>query len=146
MQLYAHCVLHRSARVTFCTPMLLTEFEHVQVAIKRACSHPQAKQAVLAEFADKVMEALLKLQASRQAVNDEVVMTMSVLCQEQGTAFHRYLPHVMPTMMAGVARHEDLQVCRVCINALGDIAREVTEHLQPYADQCVPHLIGHLLA
>ena len=31
-----------------------------------------------------------------------------------------------------------MQVCRVCINAMGDIAREVTETLIPYADQCAP--------
>jgi hypothetical protein len=81
----------------------------MQVAIKRACAHPAAKQVILTEYADKVMEALLKLQATRQSVNDEVVMTMSVLCQEQGAAFKRYLQHAMPHIITGLTRHEDLQ-------------------------------------
>ena len=108
----------------------------VQVAIKRACAHPEAKQVVLAQHADAVMEALLKVQNSRQSVSEEVVMAMSVLCLEQGPQFHRYLPHVMATILAGLSRHEDLEVCRVCVNTVGDIAREVQEHIANYADPC----------
>ena len=81
----------------------------MQVAIKRACAHPQAKQVIVEAHADAVMEAVLKVQATRSAVNDEVIMTMSVLCQEQGAPFSRYLPHVIPHIMAGLIRHEDLQ-------------------------------------
>ena len=111
----------------------------VQVAIKRACAHPEAKQVVLATHADAVMEALPKVQNSRQSVSEEVVMAMSVLCLEQGPQFHRYLPHVMTTILAGLSRHEDLEVCRVCVNTVGDIAREVQEHVANYADPCEPH-------
>jgi hypothetical protein len=106
----------------------------VQVAIKRACTHPEAKAIVIAQHGDAVMEALLKVQNSRQSVSEEVVMAMSVLCLEQGKDFHRYLPHVMTTILAGLSRHEDLEVCRVCVNTVGDIAREVQEHIAQYAD------------
>lgn len=109
-----------------------------QVAIKRACSHPEAKQVVLSQHSDAVMEALLKVQNSRTSVSEEVVMAMSVLCLEQGPDFSRYLQHIMPTILAGLSRHEDLEVCRICVNTIGDIAREVMEHVQPYADPCVP--------
>jgi hypothetical protein len=105
------------------------------VTIKRACVHPEAKKVVLGQHADAIMEALLKVQNSRSAVNEEVVMAMSVLCLEQGADFHRYLPHIMPAILAGLARHEDLEVCRICVNTVGDIAREVQEHVQPFADQ-----------
>jgi hypothetical protein len=110
----------------------------VQVAIKRACAHPEAKAIVLAQHADAVMEALLKVQNSRQSVSEEVVMAMSVLCLEQGSQFHRYLPHIMPTILAGLSRHEDLEVCRVCVNTVGDVAREVQEYVVNYADPCAP--------
>lgn len=113
----------------------------MQVAIKRACSHPEAKAIVIAQHADAVMEALLQVQNSRQSVSEEVVMAMSVLCQEQGPQFHRYLPHVMTTILAGLSRHEDLEVCRVCVNTVGDIAREVQEHVANYADPCAPPIM-----
>ena len=110
----------------------------VQVAIKRACAHPAAKQAVLTQHADDIMNALLKLQGSRDAINDEAILTMSVLCLEQGPDFARYLQHIMPSLLTGLSRHEDLQVCRICINTVGDIAREVSDGIAPYADQCAP--------
>lgn len=93
---------------------------------------------VLTQHADAVMEALLKVQNSRSSVSEEVVMAMSVLCLEQGSDFSRYLQHIMPTILAGLSRHEDLEVCRICVNTVGDIAREVMEHVLPYADPCVP--------
>ena len=117
---------------------LCDEFACMQVAIKRACAHPEAKQVVLTQHADAVMEALLKVQNSRSSVSEEVVMAMSVLCLEQGTDFSRYLQHIMPTILAGLSRHEDLEVCRICVNTVGDIAREVLEHVLPYADPCGP--------
>lgn len=82
------------------------------------------------------MEALLKVQSNRTSVSEEVVMAMSVLCLEQGAEFSRYLQHIMPTILAGLSRHEDLEVCRICVNTVGDIAREVMEHVLPYADPC----------
>ena len=107
-----------------------------QVAIKRACQSPAAKQTFLSECADNVLATLLRLQHNKQAVNDEVVLTMDVLCQEMGSAFGRYLSEVMPVLMVGLARHQDLGVCRICINTVGDIAREVSAGLETYADGC----------
>lgn len=85
----------------------------MQVAIKRACTHPAAKQVVLTQHADDIMDALLKLQSARDAINDEAVLAMSVLCIEQGREFARYLQHIMPGLLVGLSRHEDLQVCLV---------------------------------
>lgn len=116
----------------------------MQVAIKRACAHPEAKQVVLTQHADAVMEALLKVQNSRTSVSEEVVMAMSVLCLEQGSDFSRYLQHIMPTILAGLSRHEDLEVCRICVNTVGDIAREVMEHVLAYADPIMTQLLANL--
>jgi hypothetical protein len=110
----------------------------MQVAIKRACAHPTAKQVVLTQHADTVMDALIRLQSSRDAISDEAIMTMSVLCLEQGSDFVKYLQPIMPFLLTGLGRHEDVQVCRICINAVGDIAREVGDGIAPFADKCVP--------
>lgn len=84
-----------------------------------------------------MLATLLRLQHNKSAVNDEVVLTLVVLCQEMGSTFGRYLNDVMPVLMVGLARHQDLSVCRICINAIGDIAREVPGGLENYADGCV---------
>lgn len=115
----------------------------LQCTIRRMDNHPPSKEKLLSQ-ADAIMEALIMVQNSRAAVNEEVMLTMSALCLAQGKEFHKYMQYIIAHLMTGLTRHEEYQVCRVCVNTLGDIAREIQEHLAPWADQIMQQLLTNL--
>ena len=111
----------------------------MQVTIRRMDAHPPSK-SILLQHADSIMEALIAVQNTRTAVSEEVMLTFSALCLAQGYDFGKYISHITMPLLTGLARHQEYQVCRVCVNALGDIAREIKSQLLPFADAYAPPL------
>ena len=109
----------------------------MQVTIRRMDAHPPSK-SILLQHADSIMEALIAVQNTRTAVSEEVMLTFSALCLAQGYDFGKYISHITMPLLTGLARHQEYQVCRVCVNALGDIAREIKSQLLPFADAYAP--------
>jgi hypothetical protein len=63
----------------------------MQVAVKRACAHPTAKQVVLMQHADSRMDAVIRLQSRRDAISDATIVTMpSILEAFLGLACREY--------------------------------------------------------
>lgn len=116
----------------------------LQVAVQRLAEDQQAKPAVL-QIADSVMEALLRVFASRAAtVHEEAMLAVGALTNALGAHFVKYMESLFPILEMGLANHQDWHACLVTVGCLGDITRAIGAQLFPYCDRIMTALLTNL--
>eukprot|EP00775_Hariotina_reticulata_P014411 gene14411-14517_t len=116
----------------------------LQVIMQKLSEVEQYKAAVL-QFADSIMEALLRVFGSNStSVHEEAMLAVGAFTYACGRQFTKYLPAFYPFLRMGLMNHQEWQVCLSTVGVLGDVARNVEADLLPYCDE-IMHLLIHNL-
>lgn len=83
----------------------------LQVIIQKLSEVEQYKAAVL-QYADQIMETLLRVFASRggSSVHEEAMLAVGAFTYACGRQFSKYLPAFYPYLKAGLMNHQEWQV------------------------------------
>lgn len=89
-------------------------------------------------FADRIMEALLKVFADATATaEEEAFMATGAMAQALGADFLRYMEHFNPVLLKGLVGHDNAMVCTVAVGVVGDLCRALEKNVTPFCDNMV---------
>ncbi|KAA8493628.1 Importin subunit beta-1 [Porphyridium purpureum] len=78
------------------------------------------------------------------SMHEEALMAVGALADELGSEFTKYVPHLMPYVLAGLRNWEQYQVCAIAVAVVGDLCRAVDAVLITYGDEIVALLLTAL--
>lgn len=98
--------------------------------------------AEAAPFADRCMQLLLQVFSSRgAAAHEDAFMAIGYVAGSCEGQFSRYVPFVMPPLLAGLKNIEEFSVCSTAVGLVGDMARALGSGLAPVCDDIVRGLL-----
>ncbi|GBF94393.1 importin subunit beta-like [Raphidocelis subcapitata] len=126
----------------------------VQTLCTRLAKEANGRAALL-QYADGVMEALLRVMACAGAgaggggaggasVHEEAMQAVGALAIGVGRQFSKYLSALYPYLKAGLVNHQEWQVCLATVGVLTDVVDAVGEDFGPYCDEVMGLLVHNL--
>jgi len=96
---------------------------------------------------DKIMALLLHLLKSPidVMVHDECLLTISAMADCLKGMLLKYIPEVMPCVLAALSNWEDSQICFVAVELVGDLTRAIESKIAPYCDKLMNALFLNLM-
>ncbi|GLE04617.1 hypothetical protein PINS_up013587 [Pythium insidiosum] len=105
----------------------------------------QKLQPAIAPLADRIMQALLQVFATRNAAAaEEAFMAAGALANAVGAGFEPYMEHFAPILLLGLRNSEEYMVCNVAVGVVGDLCRALEKQLLPRCDEIMAALIDIL--
>mmetsp|Transcript_1337 Transcript_1337/g.1780 ORF Transcript_1337/g.1780 Transcript_1337/m.1780 type:complete len:860 (+) Transcript_1337:100-2679(+) len=135
---------------TFTMQVLTTEDKEEQQGLQALlCGNIQICCMVVDDqikpFADKIMELLLTVFQSKNAIaHEEAFMAAGALADKMEGEFQKYMSHFHPCLLMGLRTYEEYQVCTVAVGVVGDICRALEAQVLPFCDDIVRCLLENL--
>ncbi len=99
----------------------------------------------IAPLADRIMQALLQVFATRNAAAaEEAFMAAGALANAVGPQFEPYMEYFTPILLMGLRNSEEYMVCNVAVGVVGDLCRALEKKLLPRCDEIMTALIDIL--
>jgi importin subunit beta-1 len=112
---------------------------------KMSNSGSEAQQALVSQFADQIMQMLLRVLGSRAAtVHEEAMLCVGSLAYACGEHFEKYVDALFPFIDVGLKNHEEYEVCNVTVGVVGDLCRALDEKILRWCDPIVSQLLADL--
>ncbi|GAX79827.1 hypothetical protein CEUSTIGMA_g7267.t1 [Chlamydomonas eustigma] len=116
----------------------------LQVIVQKLSEKEETKAAVL-QFADPIMETLLRIFQFRSAtVHEEAMLAVGSFTYAVGKQFVKYLPQFSQYLKTGLTNYLEWQVCLSTVGVLGDVCRNVEAEILPYCDEIMSLLVVNL--
>lgn len=102
----------------------------------------QKMSADIAPLADRIMQALLQVFATRNAAAaEEAFMAAGALANAVGANFAAYMEYFGPVLLLGLRNCDEYMVCSVAVGVVGDLCRSLETAILPLCDSVVTVLI-----
>jgi len=104
-------------------------------------------RADLEGFKDSLMECFLSVPNSHDkftTASEDALISISALANAVEGDFERYVPNLMPFLLAGLRNFEDYTTCAVSVGLVGDICRAINKKMVPFCDEIVHILFADL--
>ncbi|TYZ63272.1 hypothetical protein PybrP1_010873 [[Pythium] brassicae (nom. inval.)] len=102
----------------------------------------QKMSADIAPLADRIMQALLQVFATRNAAAaEEAFMAAGALANAVGANFAAYMEYFGPVLLLGLRNSDEYMVCSVAVGVVGDLCRSLETQILPLCDNIVTALI-----
>jgi len=105
----------------------------------------------VAPAADRVMEETLKVisayqqvKGGAQVLQEEALLLATALANAVGVNFERFMPHFAPHLRVGLQNYDDVQVCTMSTNVIGDLCRALNGKIITYCDTILQILYTNL--
>jgi importin subunit beta-1 len=116
----------------------------LQVIIQKMGSIEGSKYAFM-QYADQIMDLLLKVFASRNAtVHEEAMLAIGALAYTAGPNFAKYVPQFYQYLEMGLQNFEEYQICAITVGVVGDLCRALEDKILPYCDGIMTQLLKNL--
>ncbi|KAJ4804483.1 Importin subunit beta-1 [Rhynchospora pubera] len=116
----------------------------LQVIIQKMGSIEGSKYAFM-QYADQIMDLLLKVFASRNAtVHEEAMLAIGALAYTAGPNFAKYMPQFYQYLEMGLQNFEEYQICAITVGVVGDLCRALEDKILPYCDGIMTQLLKNL--
>jgi len=117
----------------------------VLMVIVQILSSTDSYKAGVLQYADQIMDTLLRVFASNQSgVLEEGMLAVGAFSYGCGKNFAKYMPAFYPYLKLGLMNHAEWQVCLATVGVLCDITRNIEDDLYPYCDEIMQLLITNL--
>lgn len=118
----------------------------LQVVIQKLSEQDNTKAVVL-QYADHIMQALLSVLSQRSStVHEEAMLAVGAFTYTCGRQFNKYMPQFLPFLKMGLTNHAEWQVCLSTVGVLGDVCRNIEGDILPYCDELITVLMQNLAA
>jgi importin subunit beta-1 len=105
----------------------------------------QKLNANIQPIADRIMQALLQVFATRNAAAaEEAFMASGALANAVGANFEPYMEFFGPVLLHGLRNSEEYMVCNVAVGVVGDLCRALDKKMLPRCDEIMAALIDIL--
>jgi len=112
---------------------------------KMSSSGVEATQALVNQFADTIMQALLRVLGSHAStVHEEAMLCVGAMAYACGDYFEKYVDALFPFIDIGLKNHEEYEVCNVTVGVVGDLCRALDGKIQRWCDPIVSQLLTDL--
>lgn len=96
----------------------------------------------IAPLADRIMQALLQVFSTRNAMAaEEAFMAAGALANAVGSNFAAYMEYFGPVLLMGLRNSDEYMVCSVAVGVVGDLCRSLEKQILPLCDDIVTALI-----
>jgi hypothetical protein len=112
---------------------------------KMSSSGVESTQALVNQFADTIMQALLRVLGSHAStVHEEAMLCVGAMAYACGDYFEKYVDALFPFIDIGLKNHEEYEVCNVTVGVVGDLCRALDGKIQRWCDPIVSQLLTDL--
>jgi len=117
----------------------------LQTIIQKMSGGGDASKNLVLQFADNIMQVLLRVLAARSAtVHEEAMLAVGALAYATGEGFEKYMTALYPFIEVGLKNHEEYEVCNVTVGVVGDLCRALEAKILPFCDSIVYQLLQDL--
>ena len=112
---------------------------------KMSSSGVEAQQALVNQFADQIMQMLLRVLGSHAStVHEEAMLCVGALAYACDGNFEKYVDALFPFIDIGLKNHEEYEVCNVTVGVVGDLCRALDDKIVRWCDPIVSQLLTDL--
>ncbi|PAV81378.1 hypothetical protein WR25_03614 [Diploscapter pachys] len=94
---------------------------------------------------EPIMKGLLQIMSRATGkggnVMEEALLAVSTLVETLGVHFEQYMPLLKPHLMAGLANHEEAQVCAAAVGVVADLCRALEVKMVPHLNEIMELLV-----
>lgn len=95
--------------------------------------------------ADALMTLFLQVLSSKNlTVHEEALMAIGAVADKVEAQFAKYMSAIKAPLIAGLTNAQEWKVCDVAVNVTCDVTRAVGQLFQPWGDEVMKILLGHL--
>ena len=114
----------------------------LQTCVQKLSGTDDAGKALVLQFADQIMQTLLRVLGSHAAtVHEEAMLCVGALAYASGEQFEKYVDALYPFIDVGLKNHEEYEVCNVTVGVVGDLCRALDGKIIRWCDQIVSQLL-----
>ena len=117
----------------------------LQTIVQKLSGSDDASKALLMQFADQIMQTLLRILGAHGAsVHEEAMLCVGAMAYACGEHFEKYVDALYPFVELGLKNHEEYEVCNVTVGVVGDLCRALDAKVARWCDQIIMHLLQDL--
>ena len=117
----------------------------LQTIVQKLSGSDDASKALLMQFADQIMQTLLRIFGAHGAsVHEEAMLCVGAMAYACGEHFEKYVDALYPFVELGLKNHEEYEVCNVTVGVVGDLCRALDAKVARWCDQIIMHLLQDL--